>query len=97
MTAPQPDAPTLQERLRSIDTSPSPFIHSPDPIFVEAADALDARDAVIANLVDATTYARNRLEILASDAWNIDGRDLKRNLQGVFAEYAAALAKAALK
>ena len=51
-----------------------------------AALATD-RDALVQELVLATDYLRNRLEMIASEAWNIDGRDLKRNLQGMFAEY----------
>lgn len=47
--------------------------------------------ADVERMRDATDYARNRLEMMSGDAWNIDGRDLKRNLQGVFAEYDAAL------
>ena len=55
---------------------------------------LERSEAKIKALVEATDFARNRLEMMSGDAWNIDGRDLKRNLQGVFAEYDAALAAA---
>ena len=57
----------------------------------EQIEALDKRVKAAGVLADGALYARNRLETIASDAWNIDGRDLKRNIQGVFAEFDAAL------
>lgn len=32
-------------------------------------------------------FARNRLEMIASDSWNGDARDFKRSLVGVFLEF----------
>ena len=51
-----------------------------------------APDAV-ARLVEAVQFARNRLEVIASDAWNGDARDFKRSLIGVFAEFNEAIAE----
>ena len=50
-----------------------------------------APDAV-ARLVEAAQFTRNRLEIIASDAWNGDARDFKRSLMGIFSEFDEALA-----
>src|SRR5690606_16390939 len=52
-------------------------------------DALRERET---RLVEALTFARNRLEMMCDDAWHGDARDFKRSLQGVFAEWDAALA-----
>ena len=51
-----------------------------------------APDAV-ARLVEAVQFARNRLEVIASDAWNGNARDFKRSLIGVFAEFNEAIAE----
>lgn len=47
----------------------------------------------VAALVEAAQWARNRLESIADAAWHGDGRDLKRALVGVFADFDDALAK----
>ena len=71
-----------------------PFIGpSRDDTINTLSDRIEGLEAKLAKLNEATDYTRNRLEIIASDAWNIDGRDLKRNLQGMFAEYDATLAE----
>jgi hypothetical protein len=46
-----------------------------------------------AALVEAAQWARNRLEVIADDAWYGDGRDFKRALVGVFADFDEALAR----
>ena len=56
---------------------------------VETTPAPDA----IARLVEAVQFARNRLEVIASDAWNGNARDFKRSLIGVFAEFNEAIAE----
>lgn len=62
MTTPQTDAPTLQERLRtqlvmSMFLSQKHLYQEEERQREEAADALDARDAVIADLVEALNDA----------------------------------------
>ena len=66
----------------------SPFINTTDEVLVRMAPAPDA----VARLVEAAQFARNRLEVIASDAWNGDARDFKRSLTGVFAEFNEAIA-----
>ncbi len=46
----------------------------------------------VAHLVETAQWARNRLESIADAAWHGDGRDFKRALVGVFADFDAALA-----
>ncbi len=46
----------------------------------------------IAALVEAAQWARNRLDIIADESWHGDGRDLKRSVIGVFADFDDALA-----
>ena len=45
----------------------------------------------VRELVEAAQWARNRLEIIADESWRGDGRDLKRSIIGVFADFDAAL------
>jgi len=47
---------------------------------------------LIEALVDGIHAIRMRLELIADEAWHGDGRDLKRSIVGVFADYDAALA-----
>jgi hypothetical protein len=42
-------------------------------------------------LVEAAQWARNRLELIADQSWHGDGRDLKRSIIGVFADFDKAL------
>ncbi|MBM1556703.1 hypothetical protein JQV19_08585 [Sulfitobacter mediterraneus] len=58
-------------------------ITTPDPV---------AEAAKVERLIETTQWVRNRLEKIADDAWHGDGRDLKRNLVGVFADFDQALA-----
>jgi len=61
---------------------------------MEAADriaALEAKVAAADALVETAQWARNRLEIIADESWYGDGRDLKRSIIGVFADFDAAL------
>lgn len=55
------------------------------------SDLTPAPDAV-ARMVEAAQFTRNRLEIIASDAWNGDARDFKRSLMAIFSEFDEALA-----
>lgn len=48
---------------------------------------------VEAGLIEAAQWARNRLEIIADESWRGDGRDLKRSIIGVFADFDEALAR----
>jgi hypothetical protein len=43
-------------------------------------------------LVETAQWARNRLETIADESWYGDGRDLKRSIIGVFADFDEALA-----
>ena len=43
-------------------------------------------------LVETAQWARNRLEIIADESWHGDGRDLKRSIIGIFADFDKALA-----
>ena len=43
-------------------------------------------------LVETAQWARNRLEIIADESWHGDGRDLKRLIIGIFADFDKALA-----
>ena len=45
----------------------------------------------VAEVIEATNIARNRLEMIADAAWQGDGRDLKRSIAGVFSDFDAAL------
>ena len=47
----------------------------------------------VQELIEAAQWARNRLELIADESWHGDGRDLKRSIVGVFADFDAALAK----
>lgn len=60
----------------------------------EAEAELSALRAERDALVEATEFARNRLEVIADERWNGDARDFKRLLVGVFAEFSAAIARA---
>ena len=42
-------------------------------------------------LIETAQWARNRLERIADDCWHGDGRDLKRSIIGIFADFDAAL------
>ena len=42
-------------------------------------------------LVETAQWARNRLNIIADESWHGDGRDLKRSIIGVFADFDASL------
>lgn len=45
----------------------------------------------IARLVEAAQWARNLLNIIADESWHGDGRDLKRSIVGIFADFDEAL------
>lgn len=45
----------------------------------------------IDNLIEATVWAKNRLEMIADESWHGDARDFKRSLVGIFTEFDAAL------
>lgn len=57
------------------------------------AEAVAKEREAVSQLVDASQWARNRLEKIADDSWHGDGRDLKRSLVGVFADFDDALKK----
>lgn len=58
-----------------------------------AARVLAALDTdKLTALVETAQWARNRLEIIADKSWHGDGRDLKRSIIGIFADFDAALA-----
>ena len=59
--------------------------------FEGACDQKEELKERVSALMDATDYAKNRLEHMATDSWYGDGRDLKRNIHGVFREYDEAL------
>jgi len=42
-------------------------------------------------LVETAQWARNRLDIIADESWYGDGRDLKRSIIGIFADFDKAL------
>ena len=69
-------------------SQPAPECHQPD--LVTADGGQDAQ--LVARLVEAAQWARNRLEAIADDAWRGDARDFKRSLVGVFADFDEALA-----
>jgi hypothetical protein len=48
-------------------------------------------DPRVTALMEAAQWARNRLELIADESWHGDGRDLKRSIIGVFADFDAAL------
>jgi len=50
------------------------------------------RNEKVRALVEAAEMARNRLEMIADETWHLDGRGLKRNIKGIFADFDAALA-----
>lgn len=52
-----------------------------------------ASSPAVQELIEAAQWARNRLELIADQSWHGDGRDLKRSIVGVFADFDAALAK----
>lgn len=63
---------------------------------IEALAAENARlraaEAQAEALVEAVTFARNRLEMICDKAWNEDARDFKRRLATMFSEFDAILA-----
>tara|TARA_R110002111_G_scaffold252810_1_gene317842 strand:+ start:208 stop:531 length:324 start_codon:yes stop_codon:yes gene_type:complete len=98
MTAPQTDAPTLQERLRKITANPIYLSGVPgttpgNVIAKEAADALDASEAVIAELVAIAQHAQNEWESWVRD--QLEGTSGFASAIAEVHEDRAALAKAA--
>ena len=59
--------------------------------YVRADLRAPMQDERVQALVEAVQFARNRLEVIASESWNGDARDFKRSIVGVFADVEAAL------
>jgi hypothetical protein len=63
------------------------------PALIAEVRALRAEVEAVRELIETAQWARNRLEIIADECWHGDGRDLKRSVASVFADFDAALSR----
>ena len=72
-------------------------IYTVEYVRADLMAALQAENERLRAVAEAAQWARNRLERIADDAWHGDGRDLKRSLVGVFADFDEALLRVGSK
>lgn len=97
------DKPSTEEQIKNYVEKAQPSVykggHNSGPSKVKERPAAPTPTSPpqivsqeVLELIETAQWARNRMENIADAAWHGDGRDFKRSLVGVFADFDAALA-----